>query len=394
MMLRSAVYAALTTAGLLMLGQVAQGQTVIDKYDAELGVGTNGFDAPDEQGEWCSHHFNSAGNPCNGGHVNGEFVPAAGGDPSYFRYFEEDGSGIFRLWHDPIADPLQEFDGDPPGLASALHSANGWTFTATARHVDGERFNKSIIQIQDGITSFTIQLWDGTDFGKPAGSPVDTPGAWYDNGGAHDVLQRIGPDFGQPGAIDSTDGFHKYQISLDAGGTASGGSGSSSFDAENFDDQITIWVDDVLLVGPLPRTSFDPFIPPIAAREEINIGRILNADAGIDMETHHNFWEFKTGFLPVSPPSLEADFDSSNTVDGADLTIWQTGYGLSGTAVKSDGDANADMDVDGSDFLVWQNQNGMGIPLQAGAVGVPEPSAGLLLGLALLLTGATRRRVN
>ena len=388
MILRSAVYAALTTAGLLLLGHVAQGQTVIAMYDAELGVNNNGFDAPDEQGEWCAH-------TCGGSFVNSEFVEAAGGDPSYFRYFE-DGHGLFRLLHDPVLDPNQTWDGNPPGLAAALHGTEGWTLTVIARHVQGERFNKSIIQVRDAITTFTIELWDGTDFGKDPNSPVPTPGAWYDNGGPHDVLQRIGPDFGQPGAIDSTDGFHKYQISLDPGGTASGGNGSSSFDPENFDDMITIWVDDVLQVGPLPRTAFDPHIPPAPDREEINIGRILGPSNPpvFDMETHHAFWKFETGFLSTSPPSLEADFDSSNTVDGADLAIWETGLGMSGTAQKSDGDADADMDVDGFDFLVWQRQNGMSVTPLGGVASVPEPSAGLLLGLALLLTGVSRSRIH
>ena len=199
-------------------------------YDAELGVNNNGFDAPDEQGEWCAH-------TCGGSFVNSEFVEAAGGDPSYFRYIE-DGHGLFRLLHDPVLDPGQTWDGNPPGLAAALHGTEGWTLTVIARHVQGERFNKSMFQVRDTITDFSIELWDGTDFGKDPNSPVPTPGAWYDDGSQHDVLQRIGPDFGQPGAIDSTDGFHKYQISLDAGGTASAGNGTSAFAPGNSDDMI------------------------------------------------------------------------------------------------------------------------------------------------------------
>ena len=253
----------------------------------------------------------------------------------------------------------------------------------------GERFNKSVIQVEDGITNFTIQLWDGPDFGKPAGSPVDTPGAWYDDGGAHDVLQRIGRRFGLPGAIDSTDGFHKYQISLDAGGTASAGNGTSAFAPGNSDDMITIWVDDVMQVGPLPRTSFDFHSPPNPAPEEINIGRILGPSPP-DSETHHNFWEFKTGFIT---PELAADFNTSNNVDGTDLSSWATGFSKTGTAVKSDGDADDDMDVDGNDFITWQRQFNSSVLAQGAVVNVPEPSAAVLLRLALVLACTPRNRI-
>ena len=375
MMLRFGISAALTTAGLLMLGQFAQGQTIIADYDAELGVGNNGFDAPDEQGggeAWfVAAHM-----------VESSFVPASPPDPSYFKLLDA-GEGYYRL------NTNSGSDGDAPGLEAALHGVDGWTLTANARHVEGRRHNASVIQIDDGISVFAIELWDGLDAGD------GNPGAFYYDGVSSVQTQtRIGPAFGQPGAIDSTDGFHKYQISVDPAGTPTTGS-SFFLEPDNQDDVITIWVDDVLKVGPLSRSAFAAHGVADTPDEQINIGRLLGV-TGTDpqTETHHNFWQFETGFLSTPGPSLEADFDSSNTVDGADLTIWQTGYGLSGTAVKSDGDANADMDVDGSDFLVWQNQNGMGIPLQAGAVGVPEPSAGLLLGLALLLTGAARRRVN
>ena len=109
MFLRYAACVAFSTAGFFFLSPIAKGQTVIDAYDAELGVGNNGFDAPDEQGDWCSH-------TCGGSFVGGGFVEAAGGDPSYFNIME-DGTGFFRL---NAANP-----GGAPGIQSALHSADG-----------------------------------------------------------------------------------------------------------------------------------------------------------------------------------------------------------------------------------------------------------------------------
>jgi hypothetical protein len=50
---------------------------------------------------------------------------------------------------------------------------------------------------------------------------------------------------------------------------------------------------------------------------------------------------------------LPADFDNSNSVNGADLTQWRGDYGL-----NADSDADADGDTDGRDFLAWQQQIG------------------------------------
>ena len=41
-----------------------------------------------------------------------------------------------------------------------------------------------------------------------------------------------------------------------------------------------------------------------------------------------------------------ADFDSDEDTDGFDFLVWQRGFGTTGTALPSDGDANTDTDVD------------------------------------------------
>jgi len=73
---------------------------------------------------------------------------------------------------------------------------------------------------------------------------------------------------------------------------------------------------------------------------------------------------------------LTADFNNNGTVDGADLVIWQSSYG-----VGSGADANADGDSDGNDFLLWQQQ--LTGPA-AVSTAVPEPSSVALLGLGLI----------
>jgi hypothetical protein len=81
-----------------------------------------------------------------------------------------------------------------------------------------------------------------------------------------------------------------------------------------------------------------------------------------------------------------ADFDNDGDVDGADLTVWRNNFG----PTDADGDADGDGDSDGSDFLTWQQQVGSGLATPA-ASAIPEPSAALLLGLAVAAFAVRRR---
>jgi hypothetical protein len=90
-------------------------------------------------------------------------------------------------------------------------------------------------------------------------------------------------------------------------------------------------------------------------------------------------------FLEIATVNfLDADFDTDGDVDGADLTFWQTGYGIGNAAAKIDGDADDDGDVDGRDFLIWQRQFTGSLSIVASTT-VPEPSAYFLLILPAIL---------
>ena len=81
-----------------------------------------------------------------------------------------------------------------------------------------------------------------------------------------------------------------------------------------------------------------------------------------------------------------ADFNGDGVVDEGDLVLWQSGYGMTGNATKSDGDSDGDKDVDGNDFLAWQRQYGNGSGnSSAAATSVPEPSTLGLAGFLLLI---------
>lgn len=96
------------------------------------------------------------------------------------------------------------------------------------------------------------------------------------------------------------------------------------------------------------------------------------------------FWQpiyASDGFSLRVGSNLPADFDVDGDVDAADLAAWQSGFGVSGGAAKSDGDENLDGNVNGFDFLQWQRQY---TPPPAPAIAaVPEPAT-LALALASL----------
>jgi endonuclease/exonuclease/phosphatase family metal-dependent hydrolase len=77
----------------------------------------------------------------------------------------------------------------------------------------------------------------------------------------------------------------------------------------------------------------------------------------------------------------DSDFNFSRTVDNADLTAWQNGYGIANGATRAQGDANGDGRVDGRDFLVWQQQYTAAAPT---FVSVPEPGTLALFSCSLL----------
>lgn len=101
-----------------------------------------------------------------------------------------------------------------------------------------------------------------------------------------------------------------------------------------------------------------------------------------------------TGLLEVTTmasPFLEADFDNSGAVDGADFATWKAGFGNATGQAKANGDADEDADVDGADFLVWQSQFGSPGAVASGGA-IPEPATALLALAAAPLATLVRRK--
>ena len=63
------------------------------------------------------------------------------------------------------------------------------------------------------------------------------------------------------------------------------------------------------------------------------------------------FWTYAYTATSFVLSVVSPDFDVDGDVDAADLVKWQVGFGLTGSAAHTQGDADGDQDVDGGDFL-------------------------------------------
>ncbi len=89
---------------------------------------------------------------------------------------------------------------------------------------------------------------------------------------------------------------------------------------------------------------------------------------------------------------VDGDLTGNGITDGADLAIWETGYGDVAGATPALGDTDGDGDVDGADFLRWQ-RGFTGVTGLTDSAAVPEPEAPVLL-LLVGLGLVTCRRPN
>jgi hypothetical protein len=84
-----------------------------------------------------------------------------------------------------------------------------------------------------------------------------------------------------------------------------------------------------------------------------------------------------------------ADFDGDGTVDGDDLSWWQSAFGPKSLTVFPGADADGDSDADGADFLVWQRQLGSAAAT-ASTAAIPEPASFTLAFMGILAISPLR----
>ncbi|MBA4104547.1 MAG: hypothetical protein C0485_02230 [Pirellula sp.] len=160
---------------------------------------------------------------------------------------------------------------------------------------------------------------------------------------------------------------------------------------------------DANLGGALNISLGSGFIPYVGQRWEIiAAGDVTGAFASVNappiagvnwgVQTIGNSAFLTTNF--ISTPGTGADFNGDGIVNGDDLAIWQSNFGVGNPpppATQAQGDANGDGVVDGADFLLIQQRFGLP-PSVAVAAAVPEPSSVLLALAAFGLPLAARRR--
>lgn len=112
-----------------------------------------------------------------------------------------------------------------------------------------------------------------------------------------------------------------------------------------------------------------------------------------------NSWSSGGGFQDLSMLRnwlpLPGDANLDGVVDSLDYLAWKSGFGIAQGALLHQGDFNGDGMVDAADYTIWRNNLGAGAaPLLAvgGGAAVPEPSAVLLCGLALVGWLCVRQR--
>ncbi len=96
--------------------------------------------------------------------------------------------------------------------------------------------------------------------------------------------------------------------------------------------------------------------------------------------------------LRVAPLPKPSDFDEDGDVDGNDLAIWTSGFGIVSGATHLQGDADADQDVDGADFLAWQRQVEDDPQATSSGAAVPEPAVFVMCVMAAMVIFFRPRR--
>ena len=209
------------------------------------------------------------------------------------------------------------------------------------------------------VGAYTITL-DGQGFFQTTSSNADLIGA-----GVRDFFRdyyynnATDPGVGVTLKIDGVTPNKDYDLTL------------WTYDADNFNPTPTIWEPKGNTTGPVGNVTNqqDPY--PTTLGEYSTTIRVRSTTSTLEIKGSSTSGTGGTrlnGF-DLSELSLAADFNSSTTVNAADLGIWAMGFGTATGAVKANGDANNDQDVDGADFLVWQREFGASLAVTA----VPEP---------------------
>ncbi len=167
--------------------------------------------------------------------------------------------------------------------------------------------------------------------------------------------------------------------------------------ANGADDALRALLDVDGVMGPLGladtvRWNTGQAEPFFVSNSGDNWNTVLSTMALMEMLDHlegqqsaSEFFSLLTGVSgALDEVFVDGDLTGNGITDGADLAIWETGYGDVAGATPALGDTDGDGDVDGADFLRWQRGFSSAAPL-SNTNAVPEPNTGTVFYLAALM---------
>jgi len=232
-------------------------------------------------------------------------------------------------------------------------------------------YGEIYLQIADGSSLFDVRLYDGaSEMDYPQGAYGLTCPSCYEGG----LLPLVGP----LGEVDPTDGFHTYQVVLDA-----------KDNSDRSDDEITYYTDGI--VGQiLQRQNLVPVHP---GRAEMGVLRTGSSFDGTPTDIRHAIWRLETGQHPCTsgddlcplppPPVSTGDYSGNGVVDAADYTMWQDTLGTTVVLAGAVADGDANGTIDDGDYTFWKDRFGEMIGSGTAAT-VPEPSSLMLISLVMI----------
>lgn len=291
---------------------------------------------------------------------------------------------------------LRSIDAAPAGLNFGVRDLNG----AIRNHPDYTQ-QRYIDAVVNGVAAAAAAFPDHLNFlaffafndGQP-GVPVD-----------EQLIQRLAPLYNGPGQTELA--FFIESLSDDGPVPQPNGMGPGNnlLDWTNLGGSTMIQALDSWLVHRPERDAQLDSLNPATGIElaydaygtrffELYIADIDGAASGaLDAAGRPIIDDLRAWNSLLAEPLHNADFNDSGTVDAADLTHWQTGFGAANGAEPTQGDANGDQKVDGVDFLIWQRQ--LAAPNSAGqSLAIPEPQSWLLIAMWLWASSTRRQRNN
>jgi hypothetical protein len=284
-----------------------------------------------------------------------------------------------------------QYAGDVPATAFPVGDApNGWAlYGAVGAPAYIGVLNSGVMAVEPVATYF------------PAGAPEGENVAltFFDG-------HQGGPEFGIQQTLTATlQPRTRYTLTVEVGNIASGVSvvqpyaGFGNFDLRGFPGYRLDLLAGITIIGSdnntlLPAegefltSAFDVVIG--SEHEELDETltiRLVNLniqdvdDPVVDLEV-----DFDNVRLDATALAA-ADFNADGDVDGSDLALWQSAYGIGATA-----DADGDGDSDGADFLVWQREFTGGLGQSVALDAVPEPTSVSLLAVCGAFALVSRRQ--